>query len=208
MKYVISLGGSVINPGEIDKRFLEDFTKLIKSRLRQGDEFLIITGGGALARERIEQAQTEGMEDEEKLDWIGIKATEENAKVLKDFFNENDPVEIYGGEKPGQSTDTVAVKVAHKNGVKTVINLSNVDYVYTNDPNKDKKAKKIESIDHKGLLDLIGRERKPGGHYPFDPVAIQLAEKEKIKIIVMNGSDLLNFENLLTGKEFQGTVIE
>ena len=50
---VISLGGSVINPGVIDKDFLNDFTSLIKEEVKLGRKFIIVCGGGSVSREYI-----------------------------------------------------------------------------------------------------------------------------------------------------------
>jgi uridylate kinase len=43
---------------------------------------------------------------------------------------------------------------------------------------------------------------------PFDPIASKLAEKSKIKVVIMNGKNIENFTACLEGKDFVGTVIE
>jgi uridylate kinase len=50
-KYIIiSLGGSLIVPENIDTAFLKEFTKTISEYADKGFHFLIITGGGRVAR--------------------------------------------------------------------------------------------------------------------------------------------------------------
>jgi len=45
MKIVISIGGSVLVPDEIDKEFIENFAKLIRE-IHRRHELVIVTGGG------------------------------------------------------------------------------------------------------------------------------------------------------------------
>jgi len=47
-----------------------------------------------------------------------------------------------GGWKPGRSSDDFSVRLAKMYGAKTIINLSNIDFVYTKDPRKHPDAKK------------------------------------------------------------------
>jgi uridylate kinase len=41
-----------------------------------------------------------------------------------------------------------------------------------------------------------------------DPVAARLAKKSGIKAIVIGGKDLANFGNLLSSRNFRGSIIE
>jgi uridylate kinase len=54
---------------------------------------------------------------------------------------------------------------------------------------------------------MIGDEWVPGKNVPFDPVASRHAAKIGLKVICAAGRDLPNLENILTRKEFTGTVI-
>ena len=47
---VISLGGSLIVPDEINVDFLKDFVSLVNDYTKKGFNFLIITGGGKICR--------------------------------------------------------------------------------------------------------------------------------------------------------------
>ncbi len=72
---IISLGGSLIVPNEIDWKFVKNFKKVIEKYIRKKYKFIIITGGGKTARKYIEAAaKMEHITDEDK-DWIGIHAT-------------------------------------------------------------------------------------------------------------------------------------
>ena len=222
--FVISLGGSLVNPGEIDVAFLKNFKKTITAEIKTGCKFIIIAGGGKPAREYQSALKQMAQPSSEDLDWIGIFATRFNANLLRLLFKNNayneivtnfetkltinKPIMFAGGWKPGRSSDGAAVRLAQLYKASVLINLSNIDYVYTKDPRKFKDAKKIESVSWKDFRKIIGDKWDPGANVPFDPTAAQLAEKLKLKVIVTNGKNLKNLQNILQGKKFVGTVIK
>jgi uridylate kinase len=223
---IISLGGSLIVPDEIDWKFVKDFKKLIEKQIKKGCKFIIITGGGKTARKYIDAAvKIDGVTDEDK-DWIGIHATRMNAHFirtifrrhahprinrnpndLEDFYNFKESILIAAGWKPGWSTDYCAVLLGKYLDIKNIINLSNIDYVYTKDPRKFPEAKKIENISWKNFRKMVGDKWDPGMNAPFDPIASKLAQEEAIEVAIMNGKNLENLENYLEDKKFRGTII-
>jgi len=92
--------------------------------------------------------------------------------------------------------------------MSTVANLSNIEYVYDKDPNKHKDAKKMEKLTWNEMQNIVGTEWVPGANLPFDPVATKAAADAKLKVVIINGTNLENLNNFLEGKEFKGTVIE
>ena len=54
---------------------------------------------------------------------------------------------------------------------------------------------------------IIPTEWNPGLNTPFDPTASELAEKEGITVVTMNGKNLENLKKCLEGEEFIGTTI-
>lgn len=223
MKYVISLGGSIIVPDEVDTHFVRGFVKLISEQVRRGHQFFVVTGGGATARKYISAAKKLGKISAFDLDWMGISATKLNAQLLNSAFGKlarrgiiNDPseasrglkkVNIVSGWKPGWSTDFVATKIAQTYGAKTVINLSNIDYVYTADPRKNPRAKKLQKLTWAEFRKLFGSRWDPGANLPFDPVGARLAEKQGIAVIVMDGRNIENLKRLFDRQSFRGTRI-
>ncbi|MEK6876285.1 MAG: UMP kinase, partial [Nanoarchaeota archaeon] len=113
---------------------------------------------------------------------------------------------IAGGWKPGWSTDYDAVLLAKNIGVKAIINMSNIDYLYNKDPKKYNNAKKIRNISWKRYRKISGNKWKAGLNAPFDPVAAKEAEKSGLRVFII-GKDLGNLENLLQGRKFKGTLI-
>lgn len=221
---VISLGGSLIFPSEgIDWRFLKKFKDLILELIKKNHRFIIVSGGGYIARKYQEAVMKIGILDNEDRDWIGIHSTRLNAHLLRTIFrkyahprinkNPNDRFDfrekilIGSGWRPGFSTDLDAVLLAKEYGAKTVINLSDIDYVYTKDPRKFKDAKRIKKISWPDFRRIVGDKWDPGLNAPFDPVASKMAEELKMGVVILNGKKLKNLENFLQGKKFQGTTI-
>lgn len=222
---VISVGGSLVVPKTgIDVVFLKSFKKAIVSLSKKGFRFIIVVGGGMTARQYQTAARSVGKLTLDDVDWLGIHATRLNGHLMRTVLREvahpimmKDPtrslqnwkesVLIAAGWKPGWSTDYVAVRLAKKVKAKLVINLSNINYVYTKDPNKFKDAKKIEQISWKDFCHLVGGTWDPGMNAPFDPIASKLARTSKITVIVVNGKNAKNLNNVIEGKKFVGTKI-
>lgn len=223
--YIISLGGSLIVPKNgIDWRFLKKFRELIIKQIKKGKKFYIIAGGGKTCRDYNEAAQKVIKVSPSDLDWLGIHSSRLNAHLLKTIFHDvahreviknptihfstNKKVLIGGGWKPGWSTDYVATMVAQEYEVKTVINLSNIEYVYDKDPNKYKTAKIIKNIGWKDFRKIVGSKWTPGLSMPFDPIASRKAEYLGLKVIIMNGKKLTNLKKLFNGEAIKGTTIK
>jgi uridylate kinase len=221
--YVISLGGSLVVPNEINIKFLSLFKNIIEKKIKENKKFIIIVGGGKTARNYQNAAKALTKVSNEDLDWLGIHATRINAHLLLTIFRKyayfriiknpkekisfKEKILIAAGWKPGFSTDYDAVLLAKTYGSDTIINLTNVDYVYDKDPNKFKSAKPFKEISWKDYLKLIEQKWIPGMSAPFDPIASKLAQKFKFKVIILNGRKLKNLENYLANKTFKGTII-
>jgi uridylate kinase len=224
---IISLGGSLIVPDEIDWIFVKRFKKVIEKYIQKKYKFIIITGGGKLARKYQEAASRITKLTDDDRDWLGIHATRMNAHFirtifrkhahpkinknpnqLEEFYNFKESILIAAGWKPGFSTDYDAALLAKYLGAKTIVNFSNIDYVCDKDPKKFKNAKKIENISWKDFRKMVGNTWDPGMNAPFDPIASKLAQENKLSVIIMNGKNLKNLENYLEGKKFKGTFIQ
>jgi len=219
---VLSLGGSLIVPKDIDISFLINFKKTIEKYTKKGYKFVIYCGGGKLARNVQNAASQTTKIGNEGLDWLGIHATKLNAQLIKSIFrgnaenfivdNPNEKINfkknilIAAGWLPGWSTDYDAVLLAKNLGIKDIVNMSNVDYVYDKDPKKYRGAKKIEKISWQDYIKLIGDKWKAGMNVPFDPIAAKEAKKSRMMVSII-GKDLKNLGNLLDGKKFRGTTI-
>jgi len=223
---IISVGGSLIFPdGGIDTNFLKQLNVFIREKVNKDQRFFLVAGGGTAARFYRDAGKTViGNMTDEDLDWLAIHVTRTNAHLLRTIFQDiahsrivenydkklrhwKEPVVVGAGWKPGWSTDYDAVILARDYGAKVIINLSNIDWVYDKDPRKYKDAKPIEKITWDELEKLVGNKWTPGLNTPFDPIATKLAKKLGLTIIVTNGHDFKNLENIFEGEAFKGTVV-
>ncbi len=222
--FIISLGGSLIVPQEgINHKLLKGFKELILKQIKKGNRFFLISGGGVTCRKYIEAASKISKMTDDDLDWLGIHSSRLNAHLLRTIFRDvahpeiiKNPTHIMstskkvivgGGWKPGWSTDYVATVIAQEYEVPTVINLSNIDYAYTKDPNKYKDAEKIEETTWKEFRKIVGNKWVPGMNAPFDPIASRKADHLGLTVHIMNGKKLKNLEKCLNGEKFAGTTI-
>ncbi|KKR41673.1 MAG: hypothetical protein UU10_C0020G0003 [Parcubacteria group bacterium GW2011_GWF1_40_6] len=225
---IISLGGSLIVPEEIDAEFLKEFRNLILSYVAKGKRFVIDTGGGKTCRKYQSVAREIVDASKEDLDWIGLTVNNVNAQLVRVIFGKDAckkvfydlreeelrekileyPIVIGGALEPGHSSDFDAVLAAKNIGAKKIINLSNTDYVYDADPKINPEAKKIEQISWADYRALIPKEWTHAGlNSPFDPVASKAAEEAGMTVIIMNGKPIDNLAKCLNGEKFMGTTI-
>jgi uridylate kinase len=223
---VLSVGGSIVAPDAVDINFIKKFKHAVLEYLNQdlNRKLVFVVGGGGPARsyqkayrEIVEQADTDSQ------DWIGIMATRLNGELLRGVFAEEcpDPVVtnpttvknfkgrilVAAGWKPGFSTDNDSVVLAENIGADTVINLSNIQKVYSADPKLDPDAVPLDSISWSDMIKLVGDKWVPGVNVPFDPIATKRASELKLKVITASGNDIENMKKILTGLDFKGTTI-
>ena len=217
---ILSLGGSIVAPDGIAIDYIEQFVKLISKH--KNKRFIVVVGGGKPAR-MYQSAAKQFHANNTDLDWIGVRATQLNAELLRAAFGKeahseviNDPskklttkkrVIIASGWKPGWSTDYDAILFAKQTKTKFVINMSNIDCVYDKDPNKFIAAKQYSTMSWNELLKLTGTKWDPGANAPFDPIAAKEAKKIKIEVVVCNGRNLENVDAIIQRKSFVGTTI-
>ncbi|PIT86234.1 MAG: UMP kinase [Candidatus Magasanikbacteria bacterium CG10_big_fil_rev_8_21_14_0_10_43_6] len=222
---ILSVGGSIIIPKTgFDIFFLKKFRSLILERVKKGDKFILVVGGGATCRVYQDAARKVTSMGKDDLDWIGIHSTVFNAQFVRMLFKDyahheviqdprkkittKKPIIIAAGWKPGCSTDNDAVLLAKTFGVKELLNLSNIEYVYDKDPNIYKNAKPIAEIDWKTLRkQIVGNTWDPGKSAPFDPIASKTAQKLGLHVSILKGTDLKELKKALEGKDFIGTKI-
>ena len=229
---VLSVGGSIVVPEKPDTDFLCKFIAMTKSWLEEDSErrLIFVVGGGGPARiyqkaySEITSSVNGGTTDNSEADWIGIMATRLNAQLLKAGVGElckqpvvYDPtvvtefkgrVLVAAGWKPGFSTDNDAVLLAERFNADTVVNLSNIEKVYTDDPRKNPDAKPIDSISWTDFRKMVGDDWVPGKNTPFDPIASKKAQDLGLTVICAAGKNIENIRNILDDKTFVGTEIK
>ncbi|NCB71439.1 MAG: UMP kinase [Clostridia bacterium] len=223
---VISLGGSIIAPDKVDTAFLKELDRNLRAYLKKDKsrKLILVCGGGSPAR-AYQQALRDIVDDapSEEQDWLGIRATHLNAQLVKAMFSDlctdniiTDPtghinfkgqVLVAAGWKPGFSTDNDAVILAERFQSRTIINLSNIAKVYTDDPKTNPEAKPLDSISWEEFKAMVGSTWIPGKNTPFDPVASKRAAKLGMQVICSDGRNIANTMAILNKEKFEGTVI-
>lgn len=224
---ILSVGGSIVAPGNPDVSFIKEFKEAITGYLEEDSRrrLVFIIGGGGPARQ-YQKAYREILDtvsDPTEQDWIGIMATRLNAQLVKGVFSGycshkvvTDPTSITSfdgsilvaaGWKPGFSTDNDSVLLAENLGADTVINLSNIAKVYSADPKVDPDAVPLDTLTWAEMRKLVGDTWIPGKNVPFDPVATGKAAELGLRVITAEGRDIPNLKKILAGETFFGTTI-
>ena len=222
--YIIALGGSIVFPEEINVSFIKQFKKLVEGLAVEGHRFVLVVGGGRLARMYQEAARKIAKLSDNDKDWIGIHATRLNAQLLHAIFGDmvepvvidnrnrirplRKPVTIGSGWQPGWSTDFVTAAIAKDLKIGEFIIAGKPDYVYRKDPIKYPNAKPFDELSWKEYRKLVPKKWVPGASAPVDPIAAAFAQKHGLKAIVIDGRKLSNFKRLLKGQTFVGTLIQ
>jgi uridylate kinase len=223
MKIAVKLGGFSF-PLELGVEEIKKYGEMFSKLKRDGNKLIVVTGGGKNARKYIEASRKLGA-NEALCDQIGILVTRLNARLLitsmgddaypkvpetiedlRHYF-ESGKVIVMGGLQPGHSTNAVTALAAESIGASVLVNVTNVDGVYTADPKKDPKAKKFDEISTDKLLSLISGEEVSAGSYELlDPVSVRIIERSHIPTWIVSGEDPENILKILKGKHV-GTKI-
>ncbi|MEK6976606.1 MAG: UMP kinase [Candidatus Thermoplasmatota archaeon] len=227
-RVALVMGGSILAPPEPDTAFLGAVAEKLAAWSKERRLFVVI-GGGHPARKAIEAARSCGVAEGD-LDRIGIQATRLNAQTLACILRkrgancnleiphstaqalrmaEQHDLIVMGGTVPGHSTDYVAVELAVEGKCERFVNATNVDGVYTSDPNKHKDAKFKPELTFEELLGII-EEREwstAGAAGVVDGPSTVLIATKAVPTSIVNGRDLENLGKAVLGKKFHGTKI-
>ena len=89
--HIIALGGSLIVPhlsdnGGVEVAYLKKFRTFLLSEIKNGKRFIVVAGGGRIARVYQKAiSQMSGMTRSD-LDWIGIHALTVNSHLIRLLF--------------------------------------------------------------------------------------------------------------------------
>jgi len=223
LRIAIKIGGHVF-PFRLDLKMISEYAEVFKRLRSDGHRLIVVTGGGEEARKYIGAARKLGG-SELVCDLIGIQVSRLNARLLIsrlgiDAFPEpptnveelrkafeTEKIVVLGGLQPGQSTNAVAALSAESIDADLLINATDVDGVYTVDPQKDANAKKLDEIDADDFLKkILTNELWAGSYELFDPVAVKIVKRSKIPTRIIDGRKVSNIERVVKGEKL-GTLI-
>lgn len=219
-KIVISLGGSVLLADDVKSSYYTNLKKLLLSQ--KDKKIFVIVGGGPPARNYITRARSLNI-SEYLLDSIGIAVTRVNALFLasqlqktiytiphsvQEAVQSNQQIVVMGGTSPGHSTDFVGAELASETHADLFVIATNVDGVFDEDPRKNENARLYSTISAQELLKKYGSAwNAAGSNMVVDGPALQKIHDEHIKTVVINGSNIDTFQNVLNHRSFHGTTI-
>ncbi len=224
MKLVISVGGSMIVPGnDVNIPFLTELKHSV-DKLRHKHKIIIVTGGGYTARKYIDALRQAGV-SENYCSLAGIKATKLNAELVALFLDANihlpdsleeidDYLKHYNvivcgalGFKPNMTSDGDAAEIANHISADFFINMTDVSGLFDKNPKIYKDAVFIPKISFDDFWRIVEKlPYKAGQHFVLDQYAAKVIKQHKIKTIILQGVD--NLEKAILNKPFKGTVIE
>jgi len=224
---VLSLGGSLIIPKNIDVKFLKEFKSVLKKNSKKY-KFVVVCGGGSTAREYIQGLDSVASPKKRfHQGLLGIASTRLNARFMTYFFGNDankgiphDMKEVknmlrvydivfcgalrYARE---ETSDATSAKLANFFN-SDFINVTNVLGLYNKDPSKYKNAKFISKISWTGFDKMASSlSFKPGQHFVLDQTASKIIKKHRVSTYIL-GQNLKNLDSVLKGKKFKGTLIE
>lgn len=229
--FVIKIGGSTFSTSEEKLFDFEQANKLketFKSLTEKGFKFILVTGGGFIARKYQKMIREAGLTDYDE-HYAGTAINNLNATLLRGVFGDlaeekivafsdfdkkeeikfSKPILIAGAGHPGPSGDWDASYLAKYSNANKVISLKDIDGVYSADPDLDPTATKVENLTWDEYLNIIGNPEahKPGGNLPVDPLASKFSKENGVSFVVLNGNDLNNFVKAISGEAFVGSTI-
>jgi uridylate kinase len=224
MRAVVKLGGALFHR-EPNATALEEMGKVLGGFVDKGNQLVLVAGGGENARTYIATARKLGG-DESTCDLIGIQITRANAELvrlalgsvasskipttLSDLPHYVGPGKavVMGGLQPGQSTNAVAALAAEITRAEILVNGTDVDGVYTEDPKKNPNAKLIRSVHVDKLLTWAMSGEVFAGRYELlDPLAIKIMQRAKIATRFVSLADPNNILAALQGKDIGTRVV-
>lgn len=222
-KVVVSIGGSVLIPEKDDAKYIMALARMLRDVARNV-QLIVVCGGGKISRYYSVTGKELGGTTYQ-LDELGIGVTRVNAGLLsialgecgtgrvpltaEDCASMSVPgkVVVMGGTEPGHTTDAVASMVARIIKADRIVNASNVDAVYSDDPRKDPNAKRFSKMTIDDLKRIVYDEHDAGISSVFDPLGVRIAKENSIDILMVDGRNLVELENAILGKEIMGTFV-
>ncbi len=223
-KVVVSIGGSILIPGNDDSAFISKLAEMIKE-ISDSVQLVVVCGGGKIARYYTVTGAELGGTDYQ-LDLLGIGTTRLNAGLLALALGDLSCMEIpltaedaasksvegkvvvMGGTVPGHTTDAVATMIARELGADRVVNATAVPAVYSDDPRKNPDAVRYSELTIDQLGDLVYKEHGAGKSSVFDPLGVKIAKEEGIDILMVDGRDLEDLKSAILGLPIKGTYVK
>ena len=211
----------------IDPKRIQEYAEDIKAVVDKGVEMAIVIGGGNIFRgmkgvgQGMDRVQGDHMGMlatvinalalQSGLEGVGVETRVQSAikinEVAEPFIRrramrhlEKGRVVIFGGGtgNPYFTTDSAAVLRAIEIKADVILKGTRVDGIYTADPEKDKTAKKFDSLSFQDVLNK--------GLKVMDTTAFTLSQENELPIVVFDMNTRGNLMKIVVGENI-GTVV-
>jgi uridylate kinase len=208
---VLKIGGSVIYDNLLNIN-TDLLTKVkdwyVRNKLIY-EKMVMVVGGGTLSRD-LQAKIANSIGGEEYLHNIGMSVTQTNAALLQGFLGDptiyipkklGDAYEylyegsqrtlVSGGLKVGWSTDMDAAVFVDMIDGDIVYKISNIDYLYTEDPKTNPNATPIEDITWGKYFEMFGikedTEHGANNSVPIDAECAKFCSQKNISFFLSGG---------------------
>ncbi len=219
---VISLGGSILIPGNDDARYIGRLAETIR-KLSSEYRLLLVCGGGQVARYYARTGRDLGG-TVDQLDMMGIDVTRVNARLVATALGDvaiqvvphtleraaemcDQGVVVMGGTIPGHTTDAVAAMLAELVGADRIVNATSVDAAYSDDPRTNPGAERYSQIGFEKFKLLIYPDHDAGRSSVFDPKGAEVVLRTRTPLYIVDGRDLCDMEAAIRGRSVKGTLV-
>lgn len=223
MRLLLKLSGELLGQNEVSFAKALKLAYILKECKNKGNELCIVIGGGNLWRGRSHEEMNLTDSDsigmlattmnaiclKSALKEIGVKATVMSSINLEFTSNYNtdkalelikDEIIILAGGLgiPCLSTDTTAAIRGTELMVDYILKGTNVDGIYDSDPRTNLNATKYNRLSYN---EAINKKLKI-----MDISAFEICQKNNIKIVVYDASDINNIVKVCNGEAI-GTIV-
>jgi len=216
----------VLLTGSEDREYLARLAALLRA-VGRTTPLVVTTGGGRTAREYIRLGRDLGLTEVE-LDEFGIEVTRLHARLLAAVVGPPTPPQppttialavhelqraspvILGGTEPGHTTDGVAALIAARLRAARLVNATDVNGLYEQDPRTHPEARRIDRTrwPEFGRRVHAASSGAAGQNFLFDRLGSDTLARAEIPLSIVHGRDLLNLEAAIRGRPFDGSRVE
>ncbi len=228
-KHVVKIGGSLLFDDKLNVNTarIKEFVEFIKANQERIE--VVVVGGGKIARLYIDAVKAVHP-NEAVQDQLGIEVSRLNAMAIATLVGAGvayqgvpgsieellrvksavpGKIVFLGGLEIGQSTTSVACEAAEALERPLVIG-TDVDGIYTKDPDKYKDAKKLDEVttaEVAMILGLSGFANQQAGEYRIlDNVSLGIIARSKIPVRLVKG-EIKSLAAALAGDKV-GTLVK
>ena len=207
-RIVFKVGSSTLThkeTGALDLVKMEKFVRILTDLHNQGKEIVVVSSGAILVGRKA-------LGNMERPTERSVKQACEllNLGVIP-IVNENDTVATDEIDLSFSDNDFLSAIVAAIIGADLLVLLSDIDGLYTDDPNKNKDAKLIPYVEW--ITDeMLGMAKGPStdmgtGGMSSKVGAAGIANDAGADMVIINGDDMEHINQLLAGEEI-GTLFK